>query len=311
MRRRDFIGLTAAGLMTAGAATLAAPTLVAARPLRLAVPEDDPALTTLAAALAAAFARETGLDRVEMLPAQDAHAALRIGSADAAVIPLESLEPIVPAAGILAGLPFGPGPDELAGWLAGRQGRRLWDRMADSAELGAIPLALDRTGRCACAAPPRCLLDVAGVPVQAPGPTADLWRRLGAGTGGTPTIRDGVAEGLRGFGPRTRPIALVTTPDSERRMGLTNSRLLRRMDRRGPILPRRADGDLDTALPAELFVAAGNALPELRAELLDHPDPLVRAIAAALLPLTETSATLPASTWPWPGAPGPADHRLS
>lgn len=297
MRRRDFMTLAGGVAGAAVAPALAAPALIPARRLTIALPPDAGL-----EAVAAALRRAAGDIPLHPIWLAEPAGAVRDGAADLALLPLAALEPDCPGAGVIAGLPFGPGPEALAGWVGTEPGRRLWDAALAPAGLAAIPVAMLPAGRVLTPAGLDGLDAVAGVGVAAPGPTSLLWRRLGAAegdvAGGAPAILDGRAEGVRGFGPRTRPVALLLgsgVPGGVRRSleHAALSLLAARWDPPGPT----------GALPTELMVAAGNALPRLRREMVDRTDPVTRAILADLLPLCGVADAVLTDAWPWNGGP--------
>lgn len=197
------------------------------------------------------------------------------------------------ALGLLGGLPFGPGPEAVRDWLLTVEGQALWQAAFAAAGLEARPVVLEPAPGPALPPGPPDLPALTGRSVAAPWPLRSLWQRLGAAPAGPDTAADivdpGPAAGLwRGFGPRCRIVAEV------RPLGL------------GPTLvssgwspPVTAGGGpAARPLPAEVLVAAGAAWSALRAELLDHPDPLHRRLAAALLALPRPAEDL-SPLWPW------------
>ena len=293
MRRREFMTFAGGLAGAAVAPALAAPALIPARRFTIALPPDSGL-----EAVAAAFRRAAGDIPLHPVWLDQPAGAVREGAVDLALLPLAALEPDCPGAGIIAGLPFGPGPEALAGWVGTQSGRRLWDAALAPAGLAVIPVAMLPAGRVLAPAGLDGLEAVAGVAVAAPGPTAWLWHRLGALESGAPAILDGWAEGVRGFGPRTCPVALLVgrgVPGGVRRS-------LERAARSLPVA-RRERPEAGRALSAELMVAAGNALPRLRREMVDRADPVTRAILADLLPLCGVEDAVLADAWPWTGGP--------
>lgn len=292
MRRREFMTLAGGVAGAAVAPALAAPALIPARRITIALPPDAGLEV-----VAAAFSRAAGDIPLHPIWLAGPAGAVRDGAADLALLPLDALEPDCPGAGVIAGLPFGPGPEALAGWVGSPGGRRLWDAALAPVGLAAIPAAMTPAGRVLAPAGLDGLEAVAGVAVAAPGPTAWLWHRLGAAEGGAPAILDGRAEGVRGFGPRTRPVALLLGP------GVPDG-VRHALERAGRSLPatRRERPEAGRMLPAELMVAAGNALPRLRRDLIDRADPVTRAILADLLPLCGVADAVLTDAWPWSGA---------
>jgi len=276
MRRRDFMtGTAAAGL----AAALPLPALSRGLAEWCLASADPDAAALLARRLAAAT---EGRLRLVPVPA---------GSpAESALVPAWTLSP---AMAVLAAMPFGPGPEHLAAWLAAPDGAALFREAAGDR---AWP-ALVRPGAAVVAdAAPQSLRDLSSTRVAAAGPLGELWHRLGARvTGdGDADIRDGatvVAGAARGFGPcgllsvlTVSPAALAGLPAPLRR-----ALELPPLVQAGP-LPA-------SALAPEIMVAAGNRLWALRAELKDAPDPLSARIARLLPPPAEAAA--PAACWPW------------
>ncbi|ACI98769.1 tat (twin-arginine translocation) pathway signalsequence domain-containing protein [Rhodospirillum centenum] len=233
-----------------------------------------------------------------------------LGAAAALVGPVRALiHPAVPAGtrrvivgapgadegalGLLGGLPFGPEPEAVQAWLRTAEGRDLWRDAFGAAGLEARPVALEPAP--GPTMPPGWpdLPALSGCRVTAPWPLRTLWQRLGAAPAGPEAAADIVDPGpapgpWRGFGPRCRIVAEVRPLGSGPALVSSGSP--------PPVTDGR--GATSQPLPAEVLVAAGGAWSALRADLLNHPDPLHRRLAAALLTLPRPTEDLSA-LWPW------------
>lgn len=291
------------------ATAIAAPAVTTLRTFSLAFDRADGGRMRV---LANRLAHERSFTRLRPTSSPDPLSALHSEQVEFALVPLSAIQDRSPAAAVIAGLPFGPSPPLMTGWLLHRAGYRLWSEAIEAAGLHALPVAVLPAGRCALARPLHGLGNLELHQVSAPGPTGIVWSRLGAkaARGSKPTIVDGVASGLRGFGPKAEPIALMATPRSIRLLGPSARRSPRRLLATLVTQPH-AGPKTEASLPAELFVAAGAVLPSLRQALLDDPSPTVRATVAELLPLCMGDGAEITAGWPWAAGVRQTDQRMS